>query len=56
MAVGYEARLLEAGDELELSDEDGKRLMEAGVVESFNVPAKRRKPTANKMRQASAKV
>ncbi|CAN5205221.1 hypothetical protein BH20ACT22_BH20ACT22_22040 [soil metagenome] len=55
VAVGYEARLLEAGDELELSDEDGARLMDAGVVESFNVPAKRRKPTANK-RKAKAKV
>jgi len=54
VAEGYERRDLEAGDELELSDEDGKRLMDAGIVESFNVPAKRRKPTANKMRQASA--
>jgi len=51
---GYERRDLEAGDELELNDEDGARLLEAGVVEAFNVPAKRRKPTANKMRQASA--
>ncbi len=53
VAVGYEARLLEAGDELELSDEDGKRLLDAGVVESFNVPAKRR-ISPNKRRQASA--
>ena len=41
---GYERRDLEAGDELELSDADGKRLLEAGVVEAFNdVPVKRRK-------------
>ncbi len=42
VAEGYARRDLEAGDELELSDEDGARLLEAGVVESFNVPAKRR--------------
>ncbi len=54
VAEGYERRDLEAGDELQLNDEDGARLLEAGVVESFNVPAKRRKSTANKMRQASA--
>ncbi len=54
VAEGYERRDLEAGDELELSDKDGARLLEAGVVESFNVPAKGRKSTSNKLRQASA--
>ena len=52
---GYERRDLEAGDELELNDEDGARLLEAGVVESFNVAAKRRQASANK-RKVSAKV
>ncbi len=55
VAEGYERRDLEAGDELELSDEDGARLLEAGVVESFNVAAKRRQASANK-RKVSAKV
>lgn len=59
VAEGYARRDLEAGDEIELNDEDGKRLMEAGIVESFNVAAKRRKdsrkPAANKQR-ATAKV
>ncbi|MDQ3784409.1 MAG: hypothetical protein M3360_05955 [Actinomycetota bacterium] len=54
VAEGYERRDLEAGDELELNDADGKRLLEAGVVECFNVPAKRRKPAANKARKVSA--
>ncbi len=30
---GYEGRLYEAGDELELSEAEGKRLVEAGVLE-----------------------
>lgn len=51
---GYERRDLGAGDELELDDVDGKRLLEAGVVECFNVPAKRRKQSPNKARKASA--
>ena len=51
VAVGYERRDLEAGDELELNDADGKRLMDAGIVESFNVPAKQRKASENKMRK-----
>ncbi len=55
VAEGYERRDLEAGDELELNDEDGKRLLDAGVVEAFNVAAKRRKASANK-RKAKAEV
>ncbi len=51
---GYERRDLEVGDELELSDEDGKRLMDAGIVEPFNVAAKRRKASPNKARKVSA--
>ncbi len=51
VAEGYKRRDLEAGDVLELNDEDGKRLMDAGVVEPFNVAAKRRKAAANKMRK-----
>ena len=54
VAEGYERRDLEAGDELELSDEDGKRLMGAGVVQSFNVPAKRRRDSASKARKPAA--
>ncbi len=54
VAEGYERRDLEAGDELELNDEDGKRLLDAGVVESFNVAAKRRRDSANKARKPVA--
>jgi hypothetical protein len=32
-AVGYEGRMLEEGDEVELNEQDGKRLVEAGVLE-----------------------
>ncbi len=63
VAEGYARRDLEAGDELELNDEDGARLLKAGVVEAFNVPAKRREDSAHKMhkpaaskRKATAKV
>jgi hypothetical protein len=31
--VGYEGRLLEEGDEVELPEKDGQRLVEAGVLE-----------------------
>lgn len=55
VAEGYIRRDLEAGDVLELNDQDGARLLAAGIVEAFNdVPAKRRKPAANKARKASA--
>jgi hypothetical protein len=32
-AVGYEGRMLEEGDEVELNEQDGKRLVEAGILE-----------------------
>lgn len=31
---GYEGRTFEAGDELELPEQDGKRLVDAGVLEA----------------------
>jgi hypothetical protein len=40
-AVGYEGRMLEEGDEVELNERDGKRLVEAGVLEEA-IKSKRR--------------
>jgi hypothetical protein len=34
-AVGYEGRMLQGGDELELPESDGTRLIEAGVLEEL---------------------
>lgn len=38
--VGYEARMLREGDEVDLLEAEGKRLVEAGVLEE---PAKKLK-------------
>jgi hypothetical protein len=42
-AVGYEDRMLEEGDEVELNEQDGKRLVEAGVLEE-TTKSRRRSP------------
>jgi hypothetical protein len=39
--VGYEGRILEEGDEVELAEAEGKRLVEGGVLEQA-VKSKRR--------------
>ena len=46
-AVGYEGRMLAEGDELELPEADGKRLVEAGVLEP---------PKASWRRSRNAKI
>ena len=33
-AIGYQGRMLAEGDEVELPEKDGNRLIEAGVVEA----------------------
>jgi hypothetical protein len=40
-ALGHEGRMLEEGDELELNEQDGKRLVEAGVLEEATKSRKR---------------
>jgi len=40
---GYEGRLYEEGDELELPEADGSRLIEAGVVEAAKESKRRSK-------------
>lgn len=40
--VGYEGRMLQEGDELELPEAEGKRLVEAGVLEEADKKSKRR--------------
>jgi hypothetical protein len=32
-AVGYDGQMLEEGDEIELNEQNGRRLVEAGVLE-----------------------
>ena len=41
--VGYEGRMLSEGDELELPEVEGKRLVEAGVLEAPKASRKRSK-------------
>ncbi len=41
--VGYEGRMLQEGDEVELSEAEGKRLVEAGVLEAPKAARKRTK-------------
>lgn len=40
--VGYEGRMLQEGDEVELPEAEGKRLVEAGVLEESGRKARRR--------------
>ena len=42
-AVGYEGRMLQEGDELELPEVEGKCLVEAGVLEAPKASRKRSK-------------
>lgn len=39
--IGYEARMLREGDEVEFPEADGKRLVEAGVLEEAAKKSKR---------------
>ena len=43
VAVGYEARMLAEGDEVELPEVEGSRLVEAGVLEAPKATRKRSK-------------
>jgi hypothetical protein len=47
-AASYEGRMLEGGDEVELPEAEGKRLVEAGVLEETAKSKKR-----SKMKQRS---
>jgi hypothetical protein len=40
--VGYEGRMLQEGDEVELPEAEGRRLVEAGVLEATVKAGKRR--------------
>jgi len=42
VAVGYEAHMLSAGDDVELPESEGQRLVEAGVLEEADKKSKRR--------------
>ena len=41
--VGYEGRMLQEGDELELPEADGRRLIAAGVLEAGKASRRRSK-------------
>jgi len=41
--VGYEGRMLQEGDEVELPEAEGQRLVEAGVLEAPKTAKKRSK-------------
>ncbi len=43
VAVGYEAHMLAAGDEVELPEAEGDRLVEAGVLEAPKASRRRSK-------------
>ncbi len=41
-AVGYKGRMLEEGDDVELPEQEGERLVEAGVLEEAARKSRRR--------------